>query len=67
MPTYTLGALADLLGARVAGDPQLQIKGVATIENAGPGEITFLANLKYAPKVKATKASAILESASSGG
>lgn len=62
MATYTLGQLAELLGAGVAGDPGTQIKGVATIESAGPGEITFLANLKYAPKIKATKASAIIAS-----
>lgn len=60
MPTYTLGQLATLLGADVAGDPQIEITGLATIENAGPGEVTFLANLKYAPKIKSTRASAII-------
>jgi UDP-3-O-[3-hydroxymyristoyl] glucosamine N-acyltransferase len=62
MATYTLAHLADVLGASVAGDPQTAISGIATIETAGPGEITFLANLKYAPKVKATKASAVIAS-----
>ena len=60
MSTYTLGQLAELLDAQVAGDAKIEIKGVSTIENAGPGEITFLANLKYAPKVKLTRASAII-------
>ena len=36
------------------------ITGVSTIEKAGPGELTFLANLKYAPKIKASRASAII-------
>jgi UDP-3-O-[3-hydroxymyristoyl] glucosamine N-acyltransferase len=62
MATYTLGQLAELLGATVAGDSGTQIKGVATIENAGPGEITFLANLKYAPRIKTTGASAVIAS-----
>ncbi len=62
MPTYTLGRLAELLDAEVAGDPRIEISGVATIENAGPGQITFLANLKYAPKIKSTQASAIIAS-----
>lgn len=62
MPTYTLAQLAELLGALVSGDSQVEIKGVATIESAGPGEITFLANLKYAPKIKHTRASAIIAS-----
>jgi UDP-3-O-[3-hydroxymyristoyl] glucosamine N-acyltransferase len=62
MPTYTLGQLAEVLGATVAGNAQIPIRGVATIEAARPGEITFLANLKYAPKVKSTRASAIIAS-----
>ncbi|SRR5579884_1371740 len=62
MPTYTLARLADLLGAQIAGDPEIPIKGVATIESAQPGDITFLANLKYAPKIKHTRASAIIAS-----
>ncbi|MGH9583791.1 MAG: UDP-3-O-(3-hydroxymyristoyl)glucosamine N-acyltransferase [Bryobacteraceae bacterium] len=57
---YTLGQLAELLDARVAGEAQIEISGVSTIEHAGPGEITFLANPKYAPKVKSTRASAII-------
>lgn len=62
MGPYTLGQLAQMLDATVAGDPQIQIHGVATIEAARPGEITFLANPKYAPKVKSTRASAIIAS-----
>lgn len=57
---YTLGQMAELLGARVAGDAKIEISGVSTIERAQPGEITFLANPKYAPKVKSTRASAVI-------
>lgn len=60
MPSFTLGQLADLLGCRLAGDPQIRITGVSTIEAANPHEITFLANPKYAPKVKRTQAAAII-------
>ncbi len=62
MPSYTLGQLAELLGCELAGNPQVEITGVSTIEKAGPGEITFLANMKYAPKVKSTRATGILAS-----
>jgi len=62
MPSFTLGQLAELLGCELAGDPGVEITGVSTIERAGPGEITFLANMKYAPKVKSTHAAAILAS-----
>jgi UDP-3-O-[3-hydroxymyristoyl] glucosamine N-acyltransferase len=38
----------------------LEITGVLGMEQAGPGHLTFLANPKYGPKVKHTRASAIL-------
>jgi UDP-3-O-[3-hydroxymyristoyl] glucosamine N-acyltransferase len=55
-----LREIADMLGCRLTGDGELEIHGVAGMEVAGPGELTFLANPKYAPKVKHTKAGAIL-------
>jgi UDP-3-O-[3-hydroxymyristoyl] glucosamine N-acyltransferase len=59
--SHTLGELADALGCELAGgDAQAAITGVSTIEQAGPSEITFLANMKYAPKVKTTRAAAVL-------
>jgi UDP-3-O-[3-hydroxymyristoyl] glucosamine N-acyltransferase len=60
MASYTLGQLAELLSAEVSGDPAIEITGVSTLEKAGPGEIAFLANMKYAPKVKASRAAAII-------
>jgi UDP-3-O-[3-hydroxymyristoyl] glucosamine N-acyltransferase len=57
-----LREIADRLGCRLEGDGELEIAGVAGMENAGPEHLTFLANPKYAPKVKHTKASAILVS-----
>lgn len=55
-----LDALARTLGCRLVGDGSLEITGVNTIERASPTEITFLANPKYAPKVKDTRAAAVL-------
>jgi len=52
--------LARLLQAELRGDPDLDITGVAGLEEAGPGQITFVANPKYAPLAKTTRASAIL-------
>jgi UDP-3-O-[3-hydroxymyristoyl] glucosamine N-acyltransferase len=62
MPSFTLGQLAQQLGCELSGDPRIEILGVSTIEKAGPGEITFLANMKYAPKVKSSRAAAIIAS-----
>ncbi|MCA2969518.1 MAG: UDP-3-O-(3-hydroxymyristoyl)glucosamine N-acyltransferase [Acidobacteriaceae bacterium] len=58
-----LGELADRLGCILHGDAALRITGVCGMEQAEPGQLTFLANPKYAPKVKASRASAILASA----
>ena len=55
-----LGEIAGALGCRLEGNGELEITGVAGMEHAGPGHLTFLANPKYAPKVKHTNAAAIL-------
>jgi UDP-3-O-[3-hydroxymyristoyl] glucosamine N-acyltransferase len=55
-----LAEIARLLGCEVSGDGAVEITGVCGMEQAGPGHLTFLANPKYAHKVKDTRASAIL-------
>ncbi len=55
-----ISEIAARLGCRLEGDGELEISGVAGMEHAGAGQLTFLANPKYAPKVKHTRASAIL-------
>jgi UDP-3-O-[3-hydroxymyristoyl] glucosamine N-acyltransferase len=55
-----LREIAGALGCRLAGDGEIEIRGVAGMEHASAGQLTFLANPKYAHKVKHTKASAIL-------
>ena len=52
--------LAERLGCRLDGDGEIDIARVATIQDAGPGDITFLANPKYESALKSTRASAIL-------
>src|SRR6266446_7980644 len=52
--------LASQLGCEWVGDGEIEITGVAGMEHAVPGQLTFLANPTYAPKVKQTRASAIL-------
>jgi len=60
MPSFDLGQLAHELNCRLIGDPGVEITGVSTIEKAGPNDITFLANTKYAPKARSTRAAAII-------
>ena len=56
-----LAQIADSLGARLEnGSPETEITGVAGIEDAGAGQLTFVANPKYAAAAKTTKASAVI-------
>lgn len=56
-----LGEIAQRLGCQLhGGNPELQIAGVAGMEHASPEQLTFLANPKYAHKVKHSRAAAIL-------
>ena len=55
-----LGELASRLGADLRGDANLEVTGVKGIEEAGPAEITFVANPKYTGLARKTKAAAVL-------
>jgi UDP-3-O-[3-hydroxymyristoyl] glucosamine N-acyltransferase len=55
-----LAELAQILGAICHGDPEQEIIGVEGIERAGPGQLTFVANPKYTPFARTTKAGAVL-------
>src|SRR5271156_5356605 len=55
-----LGEIAEKLACAVEGDASLEITGVAGIEEAQAGELTFLVNKKYRPALETTKASAII-------
>jgi UDP-3-O-[3-hydroxymyristoyl] glucosamine N-acyltransferase len=56
-----LGELASRLGAELRhGDADLKITGVKGIEEAGPSEITFVANPRYSALARKTQAAAVL-------
>ncbi len=56
----TLGELADKVGGKVVGDRQTTISCVATLQNAKPSSIAFLANRSYRKYLVDTKASAVI-------
>ncbi|MDX1633441.1 MAG: UDP-3-O-(3-hydroxymyristoyl)glucosamine N-acyltransferase [Marinobacter sp.] len=62
--SYTLGEIAGALGAELRGDPDLVIHGLATLQAARPGQISFLANPSYGRYLADTKASAVICAAS---
>ena len=57
---YRLGEIAEALGAELRGDSELRITGLATLQAAGPGQISFLANPSYAKYLAQTRASAVI-------
>jgi UDP-3-O-[3-hydroxymyristoyl] glucosamine N-acyltransferase len=54
-----LGELAALLGCKLEGDKNVEVRGVAGIESAQAGEVTFLSNPKYSRELTNTLASAV--------
>jgi UDP-3-O-[3-hydroxymyristoyl] glucosamine N-acyltransferase len=55
-----LAEIAARLQCRLEGDGEREITGVAGLETAGPGELTFLSNPRYASLVKTTQAAGII-------
>jgi len=59
----TLEELARRLECRLDGDgraPLTEVTRVAALDEAGPGDLTFLANSKYTARLASTRASAVL-------
>ncbi|HKO03519.1 MAG TPA: UDP-3-O-(3-hydroxymyristoyl)glucosamine N-acyltransferase [Candidatus Acidoferrales bacterium] len=61
-----LGEIAKRLDCRLEGDAGIEITGVAGIESAAPGTLTFLSNPKYRRQLGSTRASAILAAPEAG-
>ena len=58
--SVTLGDLARRFGCALRGDSETRIDGVATLANAGPGQISFLANPAYRKFLTDTGAAAVI-------
>ncbi|SHM82230.1 UDP-3-O-[3-hydroxymyristoyl] glucosamine N-acyltransferase [Pseudomonas asturiensis] len=58
--TIKLGQLAEFLGATLRGDKDKDINGLATLQEAGPDQISFLANPQYRKFLVDTQAAAVL-------
>ena len=55
-----LAEIAEWIGAIVDGDASIEITGLAKIEEAQSGQLSFIANPKYIKHVETTQASAVL-------
>lgn len=58
-----LGEIAERIGGELHGDAGIEIHGVAPIEEAEPGTLTFVANPRYRPYLHSTRASAVIVAA----
>lgn len=58
--TYTLAQLAEYLGATLRGNPEEQVTGLATLQEAGPQHLSFLANAQYRKYLASCRAAAVL-------
>ena len=56
----SLAELASWIGGTVEGDGSVRIRGLATLEEAGPGELSFYGNPRYRKELGTTRASAVL-------
>ncbi len=57
---FTINSIAEILGGEVVGNGETKIDNMGSIEDAGAGYISFLANPKYENHVYTSKASAII-------
>ncbi len=57
---YTLGELAKLLDVQLLGNENIDIGRLATLKNAGQGDLSFLSNPRYVSQLSDCKASALI-------
>ena len=57
---YSALKLAEYLGGKLEGDPDISVTNIAKIQEANNDSVTFLSNKKYAQFVHSTKASIIV-------
>ncbi len=61
---YTLAKISTLIGAQLQGDPECVITGVASLDEATTGQLSFLDNPRYRKHLATTNAAAIILSPS---
>lgn len=57
---FSLSEIAAYLEAEIRGESELRITGLSTLQEAGEGQLAFLANPKYAKQLSETRASAVI-------
>lgn len=57
---YSLQQIAEALNARLVGDADQQISGIAALDKAEAGQLSFLSNPRYRKQLATTQASAVM-------
>jgi UDP-3-O-[3-hydroxymyristoyl] glucosamine N-acyltransferase len=58
--TLTAVGIAELVGGELRGDPSTVVTGVASLDRARPDQLSFLAQLRYAPMLRESRAGIVL-------
>lgn len=58
--SLSLGEIVERLGGELRGDARVRVAQVGTLEQAGPQQISFLANPRYAAQLSSTRAGAVI-------
>ncbi len=60
MPARSLGELARLVGGDLEGDPSLEIRGFASLESAGAGDLSFVVSERHLAAARRSSAAALI-------
>ncbi|HVR44864.1 MAG TPA: UDP-3-O-(3-hydroxymyristoyl)glucosamine N-acyltransferase [Thermoanaerobaculia bacterium] len=60
MPSVTVGEIVELVEGEFSGDRERRITGARSLEQAGPEDLSFLANARYQRQLATTRAGAVL-------
>lgn len=58
--SWTLAQIAEHIGGQVVGNPDYVVRAVGTLSEAGPEQLSFLANTKYKKYLKTSQAGAVI-------
>ncbi len=62
MPTLTAGEIAELIGGRLVGSPEIEISRLSSLKSARQGDLSFLADKRHVKFAQETLASAVFVS-----
>jgi UDP-3-O-[3-hydroxymyristoyl] glucosamine N-acyltransferase len=62
-----LDEIVERLGGQLAGNGETLVSRIATLDGAGPGDLTFFANPKYRSRLAVTRAAAVIVTAEAAG